>query len=172
MKRHLALLGAGLLATAANTLAINITLVDITDPGDYPNFDPTGANVLPLLQAAANRWEDIIEDNVNVTINWRYRNVTGLASATVLNFNGAGQPIECRINIDNDEGVRTWYFDPTPTNHSEYDLVQRIYRDLTTVQQDNWFGPFAADKPTTLLESSYRGVDNATAPANARNGFD
>ncbi len=153
-----------LLAGRAQAITINFT--DTTAPGNYPTFDPTGANLAAIVAACKTVWQDIIEDVGTVNITYSYASIAGLANGTATATSG-GKPTAGHINVDSDN-VRTWYFDPTPTNNSEYDFTQRLYQDLTGTQQANWFN----NTPPLLIESSYRGVANATAPANAANGFD
>ena len=149
----------------SSTSAITINMV--FDPASVsPAFDPGGTLLQGMANNAAQIWEDIFEEADTVTINYRYNSIGGLANGTATTVVG-GQPTVGSINIDSDN-VRTWYFDPTPLDNSEYTMTQRLYRDLTAAQQTAWYD----STPPDLLEASYRGQATATAPANAQTGFD
>ncbi|MBI83883.1 MAG: hypothetical protein CMJ81_11845, partial [Planctomycetaceae bacterium] len=149
----------------SSTSAITINMV--FDPASVsPVFDPGGTLLQGMANNAAQIWEDIFEETDTITINYRYNSIGGLANGTATTVVG-GQPTVGSINIDSDN-VRTWYFDPTPLDNSEYTMTQRLYRDLTAAQQTAWYD----STPPDLLEASYRGQATATAPANAQNGFD
>ena len=159
-------------ATPAKSLTINLTFDSGTS--DSPSFDSTGALLQPIMQAAANYWEDIIEDTWTLDITYYYNDLNDANGTLGLHTNLDGGPVAkpttARIQFDTQlNGVdRLWYFDPTPTNHSEYDLQQTLYRDLTGGQQASWFN----GAPPDLLEVGYRGNTVAGAPAAAVNGFD
>jgi hypothetical protein len=157
--------------TPARSITINLTF----DSGasDSPTFDSTGALLTPIMQAAANFWEDIIEDTGTLAIEYYYDNLSDPNNTLAVHNNLAtsgGKPTSARVRVDTQlNGVeRLWFFDPTPTNNSEYDLQQTLYRDLTGTQQTNWFN----GSPPDLLEVGYRGNTVAGAPADAVNGFD
>jgi len=143
-------------ATPAGALTINLTF----DSGasDSPAFDPTGANLQPIIQQAADFWEDIIEDSWTLNINYYYDDLSDPNGTLADHLNqgtSGGKPTDARIRIDTQRyGVdRDWWFDPTPSNHSEFDLEQTLYRDLTATQQADWFG----GSPPEVLEVGYRG---------------
>ncbi len=157
---------------AAESITINLTFN--SGVSDSPGFDSTGALLQPIMQAAANFWEDIIEDTWTIDIEYYYDNLSDANGTLGLHNNLDGGPVAkpttARIRFDTTlNGVeRLWYFDPTPTNHSEFDLQQTLYRDLSGVQQTSWFN----GAPPDLLEVGYRGSTVAGAPAAALNGFD
>ena len=95
--------------------------------------------MMAIMQAAANRWGNIIEDNYTMTLNVRY-SITPCGS------------LGCAIvQTPNDTNNRTlvgnvyigstinWYFDPTPNNDSEFDMVQTSYFDLSPTDQSAGF---------------------------------
>ncbi len=159
------------LAFAAPAAALSINLIFDSDATDTPSFDPDGTSLTVILRAAADRWEDIIQDSGTLDINYYYDNLSGgtLASHTNQNTSG-GKPTEAKIRFDTilDGAERNWYFDPTPDNHSEYDLSQTLYRDLDTTDQADWFN----GSPPDLLEVGYRGDLSATAPTAATGAYD
>ena len=162
-------------ATPADSLTINLTFDSGTS--DSPGFDSTGALLQPIMQAAADYWEDIIEDAGTLNITYYYNNLNDTNGTLGLHTNLAtsgGKPTSARIQFDTtlNGTERVWYFDPTPTNHSEFDLQQTLYRDLNATNQSGGTNAWFNGAPPDLLEVGYRGATAAGAPANAVNGFD
>ena len=155
------------------TPALTINLTFDSDASDLPTFDSTGTLLAAIIQASADYWEDIIHDAGTLDINYYYDDLSDangtLASHVNLATSG-GKPTEARIRFDTqiNGSERNWYFDPTPTNHSEYDLQQTLYRDLAAADQTNWF----TGSPPDLLEVGYRGGLSETAPAAANGAYD
>ena len=162
---------AGLaIAAPVTALTINLTFDAVSDS---PTFDPTGALLQPIMQASADYWEDIIHDAGTLDIRYYYDDLSDTNSTLADHINEAtsgGKPTEARIRVDTQRNgsERNWYFDPTPTNHSEYDLQQTLYRDLDAGDQTDWFN----GSPPDLLEVGYRGGLSATAPAAATGAYD
>ncbi len=153
------------------TAALTINLTFDSDASDYPTFDPTAALLAPIVRAAADHWEDIIHDTGTLEINYYYDDLSGSTLATHNNLaTSEGKPTEAKIRFDTvkNSSERKWYFDPTPTNHSEYDLEQTLYRDLHASKQTGWFN----GSPPDLLEVGYRGNVSATAPDAAIGAYD
>lgn len=168
----------GVLGVAVPARAITINLTFDSGASDSPNFDSTGALLQPIMQAAADYWEDIIEDTWTIDIEYYYDNLSDANGTLGLHNNLDGGPVAkpttARIRFDTTlNGVeRLWYFDPTPTNHSEYDLQQTLYRDLNATNQSGGANAWFNGAPPDLLEVGYRGNSAAGAPAAAQNGFD
>ena len=89
------------LAFAAPAAALSINLIFDSDATDTPSFDPDGTSLTVILRAAADRWEDIIQDSGTLDINYYYDNLSGgtLASHTNQNTSG-GKPTEAKIRFD------------------------------------------------------------------------
>ena len=132
---------------------------------DSPTFDPGGVLLQDIFASAVAYWEDLIEDPEAMFITYRYRDVDALADGRAT-FLILGKPSAGVINIDSDP--RAWYFDESPLDHAEYDFTQRLFEDLSSSQQSQWFN----GNPPDLLEVSYRGTANDSAPAAARTGYD
>ncbi|MFO0898329.1 MAG: PEP-CTERM sorting domain-containing protein [Pirellulales bacterium] len=156
----------------SSAITIDLTFNDSV----LPSFDPTGAELKKIVQAAANVWEDILEDKHVVEIEFGYQDLDAakLGLAT-LNETKGGRPTKGQIAFDTktnpQEGMpvdRLWYFDPTPANSSEFDLQQTLVRDLTPAAK----GLFYDGSPRDLLEAGYRGDALPGAPAAAQNGYD
>ncbi len=160
-----------LLLLASPAGALNIVLDFNAEDTDSPTFDSTGALLVPIMQAAAAYWEDIIHDTGTLDIEYYYDDLSGSTLATHNNQGTSdGKPTEAKIRFDTQkDGVeRNWFFDPTPTNHSEYDLQQTLFRDLDSGDQSDWF----SGSPPDLLEVGYRGGLSETAPAAAIDAYD
>ena len=63
-----------------------------------------------------------------------------------------------------------WFYDDTPATDKHWEMGQKLFRDLSGTEQTTRFGP--NNLPPDLLEVSWRGMAKATAPADARNGYD
>ncbi len=161
----LAIAIAGVALMTDDSRAVNIVLSFDASGSEFPAFDPDGARLQSLFAGAETLWEGIIEDDGPVVITCRYRDISSLADGAALLVVG-GKPVTGAINIDNDP--REWYFDPTPLDHSEYEMVQRTFDSLSPAQQSAWFD----GSPPAAFEASYRGTATTAAPEAAQHGLD
>jgi len=141
--------------------------------------DPNGQQLLAMMDDVGDMWADLIEDpwTINVEVRWQVPTLGNNFSGQMTPFqnhpgNTNGDPAEqnnrivwalIRMNPN-----RTWWVDPTPTNHSEFDMTQTLYRDLSNSQQTAWYAD-GNDPVPDLLEVGYIGFPNATAPAVMQN---
>ena len=149
---------ACVLAPAVPAAALTINVTFNAGASDSPGFDPTGALLAPIMQYAADYWEDIIEDSWTLDINYYYDDLSdanGTLADHVNQGTSGGKPTDARIRVDTQisGSPRDWWFDPTPANDSEFDLSQTLYRDLTAAQKTDWF----AGSPRPVMEVGYRG---------------
>ena len=140
---------------------------------DEPSFDSDGSRLQAMFTEAALYWQDIFpHESWELTVRFWYDDLDGGTLGEHLNLStDDGKPDRCRIKIDWRDAAgadRLWYFDETPTNHSEFDMVQTLARDLTPVQRTDFYN----GTPNDLLEVSFAGDARATAPAAAQNGHD
>jgi len=162
-----------LLVVAAPAGALTIDLTFKSGTSASPSFDPNGLRISAIMVYAAKRWEDIIEDEATLKIEFYYSDLpdspSTLGRHTNLDTSG-GKPTKARIQFDTvfSGNERLWYFDPTPGDDSEYNMTQTLYRDLTNTQKNNWF----TGSPPDLLEVGYRGSAPNSAPDDAQNGND
>lgn len=147
-----------LLALAAPASALNIN-VRYSAPAyaSPPAHDPTGENLVAIVQAAADMWARVIDFNRNVTINVIWQE---LPSSTIAFANTT--TLSIHVN-----STKSFYFDPTPHDHSEFAMQQTLYRDLPANQQ-SWYNGSVPD----VLEVGYHGNALATTPAEVRNRYD
>jgi hypothetical protein len=120
-----------------------------------PVYDPNLTQLGNIMQAAANYWEGIIKDNHTITVTYGYADlgpgthgiaeVTGTSGVRAASGNVA-------FDIENNT-VGDWYFDSTPTVHSEFAMHQVLRRDLGIVADNLYFN----ESPPDLLEVGYWG---------------
>ena len=146
--------------TCCTVMAITIpaSALDIVltySASETPGFDSSGALLTDLMGAAATYWEDIIEDSHTLAVTFFYENFTAdpekLGDTLVNSFSG-GKPTDCHIRIDSTP-LFDWYQDPTPFDHSEYNMSQTTVGDLSSGNRSDWYN----DYPPDLLEASYMG---------------
>ena len=174
----LLLVAIWLLGFPAVSQALNIVMVFDSANSTNPSYDPTGSRLQNIMAEVENTWEDIIKDSGTVTIDYRWSsNTGGLANATSTKDATTGKPIAGDIDVDiftgdADEPTTDeldWFIDDTPETDEHWDLSQTLYRDLSSTEQAVRYNP--NDTPPDLLEVSYRGLTNGSAPADAA-GFD
>jgi len=165
----------GWLAQPAGALDIVMTFDMTFDSGasDSPSFDPTGTGLQAIMGAVESYWQDIIETTGTLNVTYYYDDLNdpnGVLANHLNQGTSGGKPTDYRIRVDTQRwGTdRLWCFDPTPTNNSEYDMVQALVRDLTAGQKSDWYN----GTPKDMLEVSFRGSATGSAPADAQNGFD
>ncbi len=149
------------IALPAPALQINLTYDTNGQAGSVPAGDLTGARLLELAQAAAAYWEDIIEDAHTLNVIVRYDNsVTNSGANTIGLWNtgveSGGRWISGVISI---RGTTAWYYDATPTDHSEYAMTQVLYRDASGGNATNFIGSVPG-----VLEIAYTGAVQPGAP--------
>lgn len=177
-----AVLGLFLLApsvTQAAGLTINLTF----QPTPWaPAADPNGLLLTPVIEAAADHWESIIRDDHTMDILFLYQDIQDTRLAYTCFTGPDGQCFDGAAGIQNalpntavivvdsvKNGQEVLYFyDPTPDDHSEFELQQTLARDLSPAQQNLFYDGNVPD----LLEVSYHGDAVAGAPVNAQNGND
>ncbi len=155
----------------ASALTINLTYNGATQP---PDNDPAEAKLMAIMQEAANRWESIIKDDHTMQVNVRYVAFTStkLADAQVLSDNISGTRADKGlIRFDRAPGNDgTWFFDPTPSDDSEFDLMPTQLLDLPAATRASDFRANTLLEP--LLEVEYKGSSNQGANAQSATGFD
>lgn len=171
-----------LIPTTAQAAGLEINLTFVQSP-QTPAADPNGQLVMAIMEAAASHWKSIILDNHTVDVVVTYQDIGDdrLAYACFTKpsgqcWDGPGEvqavlPTTAAIVIDTvtmGGAPVVHYYDPTPTNHSEFDLQQVLVRDLP-INTQNFL--YDGDLPD-LLEVSYSGDALGTAPALAQTAFD
>jgi len=134
--------------------ALDITLVYDENQSDNPATDPNGNQLGSIVEAAASIWDDLIVPNHALTITYRWADLsdeTVSKSGQTINevFDENGRIISATLQFNKE---REFWIDPTPLDHSEFDIQQFLYRDLDPEQQANWYSA-APD----LLEVGYAG---------------
>jgi len=158
-------LAVSIMLCGPRATAINIILdYEPQNNSENPSFDANGAKLTAIMQAAAAHWESIILDDHDLTVRYWYDNLDD-------GFLGQGGNLDSssnRVNIgrirfdtrDINNTLRNWYFDPTPTNDSEFAMQHQSY---ATDGNPAWF----AGPPLGGVEIGYRGVaSNGPASGN------
>lgn len=130
---------------------------------ENPAFDPIGIGLFAQLNAAANHWESIITTNHTLTIQFWYDDLdeTTLADAKPLDFTDNRVTLG-RIRFDTrdeDNDLRPWWFDNTPSDDSEFNMTHHPYS--VDGSSSHFIGT-----PLDGLEVGYRGF----APSGPANG--
>lgn len=106
-----------------------------------------------IMDAAAVWFEDIFEDDHEVTIYWGWLPPEEkLPDAKVRERDNAGRPTEGQVRIPS-EPIDDYFYDPTPQADEEFDMRPRLYRTTHPEEQARAFD----GSPPEVLEVSYVG---------------
>ncbi len=163
---------SGPLPASAAPLQINVVLAPTSE---NPPSDPAGAQLAAIMQTASEYWEYIIRDEgVVFDIVFGYDTDLGDAGQACYT-NPAGGCLDGMVvgTMPSTAAIAfnptlQWYFDPTPNDHSEYDLQQTLAGELTPMEAEDDILGVAPEQ----LEVSFSGPALPTAPAAAQNGVD
>jgi hypothetical protein len=134
-----------------------------------PAFDPTGAKLVAIVDAAGDYWSDIVLDPFvyNVQVAYQPSGNQAFACYDARNACVDGvllptMPNDAFVIFNDLSGGATtpYYFDPTPQNHSEFSLSQTLFRDLSDFNQAFFYD--VTPPPPDLFEAYYQGpaIDN------------
>ena len=167
------------LIVAISTSRARAVTIDIhlAPDSDSPSFDASGAKLLAIIGAAADYWEDIIEDSYSVDVEVGYKNVGGneggfgcLTQPNGECYDGVvlpAAPSAAAIAFDtlNPDGMEhPWFFDPTPNDHSEFSIQQTLAGDLSNLNKAAYYTGIVPD----LLEAGFLGGAVSGGPADDR----
>jgi len=145
--------------------------------GSATYIDPCGVDrtlsLILIMEAAAARWEQIIQDEHTITINYRWEDIDdskGWMGYHLLSSSSGGRETEAEVVFDtwHNGQARPWWLDPTPGDDSEFSIHQTLYRDLSAADQAAYFN----GSPPEVFEAGYRGAAEASAPYGAREWHD
>lgn len=125
------LLAATMLAlTARQGHAISISFT-IDNPQNHPAYDPDGANLAAIAQAAATIWESLRPGNETYHWNIHWEDFEdGNTLAVANSFDGS---IRFKTN-------HSWFLDATPLENEEFQPFSSSYVDgLSSGEKDLWF---------------------------------
>ena len=162
------LMALALVAAPQQATAVNIVMNYNSGASDAPNADSDGARLTALMAYVEGYYQDIFEGSGTLTVNYYYEDLSGSTLAVHTNTGVdllTGKPTSCTIRFDN---AVTWFYDETPTNNSEFDMVQTLCGSLTSTQKSDYYNGSVPN----YLEYSYKGNDNGTGPAESSNGYD
>ncbi len=94
--------------------------------GNAPSNTAGGGNLVDIFNTAADIWEDLIEDDHTLTVNFGWAPLNGKAIHDLVNQGGTpNRETEATIRFDNDESF-SWFLDSTPHLSEEFqDLMAR-----------------------------------------------
>lgn len=145
---------------------------------DLPSYDPDGSDLTNMMQTAAGIWADVIKDSHDIRIFYRWEDFTtdedpandnssGQMIGSTVKTDGSGRIIEATIRMNKN---RTFWVDPSPLDHSEFDVGATLYRDLTPDRQLGWYAGNIPDplevgyggprKPETVDNQGFPDVNN------------
>jgi hypothetical protein len=157
-----------LLAATTSVQAVTINLTyDILRSTPHTN-DPNGIQLMSVVTAAADIWEDLIQDPwpVNITIRWAdLSDTNGTLGLQTNTGTLAGRPVTASVGFDTviNGADRAWYFDATPLVHDEYNLQQTVF----SVTPTGFTG-----STQNVMEVGYTGSALASQPAVVQNNWD
>ncbi len=155
-------LGSG--SRPAEGLTINLNFLT-ANPNNgevfIPSFDPTGSELKRIVRAAADHYEDIIEDPHTLTIKFWWNNGGGAAAVAAPESPRTDPLVVGRMRFD---GNRLWYLDPDPNDDSEFDMGQKLFSDLSATNKSDWFNGAAPSQ----FETAFVGNAKPTAPPEAQ----
>ena len=98
--------------------------------GDAPSNAVGGGNLVDIFNTAADIWEDLIEDDHTVTLNFGWSSLRGKGAHYLIGAGGTPyRETAASILFDNDESF-SWFLDSTPTLSEEYQDLMADTRDL------------------------------------------
>lgn len=175
------LLWVGTPQASALTIIRNFVAAGNALPGGVGNATaaPSNAvgtgNLADIFNAAADWWEASILTPHTVTIGFGWQGLDSVSTNTLGVHNllsQSGPPNRedsalIRFDSDGAPNPPKWFLDSTPHDDSEFNMVETTYDDLSTVNQDDWFG---GNVPLTL-NVGRQGAANGSDP-DAQGAFD
>jgi hypothetical protein len=157
-----------LAASQASAITITTNYTPGAAGAVNPGFDLGGGQLQAIFAAVDSYYTDIFEDgDHSLTINFWYQDLTNLGDHDFISADGNNRENVANIKIDTNLGVggalRNYFFDPTPTDNSEFTMTQTLWRDIGGTNQADWFNS-AGTIPDTF-ETSFTGVANGGGPA-------
>ncbi len=137
--------------------------------------DPNATELKRIMRYVEDFYEDVIQDPHEITINYWYTNIGDAFSnpladhKAVSSSNGRETEADIRFDtFDKDGVIRPWWYDPTPEENSEFNMIQQLWRSLTpTLQSDLFNKPNTSNIPETF-EVSYTGRAFTGNPAESQ----
>lgn len=150
-------------------------VIQLQNEGKNPSYDPNGARLSSIMNAAARIWEDVLPGAGTYEIDVFYDDLdNGTLGQWSYQFGG-----DNNLRIDPTPrtatgAVRNWFLDPTPMENEEFNLSGAdfpgalFYKDLTRVQKANFAG-----SPPDLMEVGFGGpLNTAGLPNSVFSGAD
>jgi len=156
-----AISAAACLAISSHAHAINIVLTFDDTNSLTPDFDSDGSQLTAIMEAVEDYWEGVILDTQTINVTYRYEDLSanGLGNHDGTAFSGSvetGMTLRFDTAFTNGD-PRNWYFDPTPTNNSEFNLQPTLYRDLNASNQVGGGSAWYKGSPQDQFEVAFQG---------------
>lgn len=173
-----ALLAAFLLLSTPAARAVDFTVIyDPTDPQGIdpcapaqltvcPDGEPQTDDMVAVIEAAAQHWSDIVEDDHSITIfvSWFNPAFGSKPEASIEETDADGRTTVARIRIAPNV---TYFYDPTPGDDDEFNMRPALFRTLHPTERMEVFPvePVPAQKDAVelgdigLIDDEDRGVD-------------
>lgn len=124
-----------LVASPASAISITTNYTPGAAGAVNPSFDLGGAQLQSIFTAVDGYYSDIFEDaGHSLTINFWYTDLSNLGDHDLVSFDINNRESVANIKIDTNNGVggtlRNYFFDPTPTDNSEFTMTQTLWRDV------------------------------------------
>lgn len=139
---------------SATARAIDIELIFDADQSAIfmLNGQDRTLDLIPIMEAAAAHWEDILKDNHSITITYYWNpDPNEDPHACITAVDNFGRPTAATIVIRVDI---PWYLDPDPDLDDEYDMQPKLYRDTHPAEQVTAFGGSVPE----VFEVGYNGL--------------
>lgn len=151
---------------SAHALQINLTYATNGQANSVPAGDADGSQLMAIAEAAAAHWEGIIKDahTLNLTVQYNNGIGAGFIGLFTETAEAGGRVTSGLIDI---RGNTAWYYDATPTNHSEFQFAPTLFR--------NAVGPDATAFTGTVpgvLEINFTGNAGPGSPILAQTNSD
>ena len=153
-------------ACASRTASgLNIVLVFNAGASDTPSFDSNFTGLDRMFEYAEDYYQDAFPDSHTLTVNYWYDDLGTAMSPNTLGIHqlvtqSGGLETEANIRIDTRVGMggaeRDWYIDANPSTHTEFDMEQTLWGDLSANQQNDWYNNFGAGVPDNF-EAGFTG---------------
>ncbi|MEZ6192265.1 MAG: hypothetical protein R3C45_13380 [Phycisphaerales bacterium] len=111
-----------------------------------PTFDPGATQLDAIFNAVEAYYEDVFEDGGHtLTINFWYTDLSGgllgdhdFISADLNNRENVAN-IKIDTNANTGGALRSYFYDTTPTDNSEFNMTQTLWRDIGATNQADWY---------------------------------
>ncbi len=128
MKRTHLMVLVIMLALASNASAI--TIIGTYIGGSAPTNTAGGGNLVDIFNAAARTWERAYQDSHTINIYYGWDSLDSAGNHTLVEQGGVPLRETVGIILFDNSGAISFYMDPTPFRHGEYQRLTEESQDL------------------------------------------